>query len=567
MKERIKRIICIIVHFTLLISVPYKTLAQNYQTVRVLLTNINAEQRLHIGVYGSYSADGKMSFQRASEIVVSVENGAMMLYHEGMAYHAGKSLSFIRHQSAGVENGLRLQHGLQLYEGDLHLTLQDNSIRPVLHIAVEDYLKGVVPYEMNESFPFEALKAQAIAARTYALRNLDASMAYDVVDNTNDQVYRGHLSQNVNAARAIQDTQGICGVFGGSFAHCYYTASNGGQTQSPKNVWGGGDVSYLPIQDDPYDLANPESIVREAIIEKKNSEHFVGNQQLTEMLKLQLQPLLERKGYNPDIHSFYIDEVEAVNAVTPRFGGNSKVMTEMEFVLYVGAQQRSRGQADQEISLFATPEPTAALIAHMQEQWLPAKRLHETFSVRIPVFPDAESALQLSININQNEILQVENLQDSFKITMRRYGHGVGMSQRGAQQMAQAHGWTYQQILSFYYPGMELKQYDTVSALATEIPAHYLSTPGPIPTATPRPTLMPVSMEVKDGQYLVTVTGVATNSTLNLRNQPGMAGDVVMQLFYGQELLVMGKTEDGWLQVKTDAAEGYVMERFVHVKE
>ena len=78
---------------------------------------------------------------------------------------------------------------------------------------------------------------------------------------------------------------------------------------------------------------------------------------------------------------------------------------------------------------------------------------------------------------------------------------------------------------------------------------------------------MPVSMEVKDGQYLVTVTGVATNSTLNLRNQPGMAGDVVMQLFYGQELLVMGKTEDGWLQVKTDAAEGYVMERFVHVKE
>ena len=242
MKARLERIICIILLFSLLYSIPYKTLALNYQTVRVLLTNINAEQRLHIGVYGSYSADGKMSFQRASEIVVSVENGTMMLYHEGLAYHAGKSLSFIRHQSAGVENGLRLQRGLQLYEGDLHLTLQDNSIRPVLHIAVEDYLKGVVPYEMNESFPFEALKAQAIAARTYALRNLDASMAYDVVDNTNDQVYRGHLLQNGNAARAIQDTQGICGVFGGGFAHCYYTASTAGKP-NPLRTFGAGEIS------------------------------------------------------------------------------------------------------------------------------------------------------------------------------------------------------------------------------------------------------------------------------------------------------------------------------------
>ena len=149
-------------------------LSQDYQVIRVLLTNLNVDQQVHIGVYGGYSVDGILSFQRGSDIVVSAENNTLMLYHEGLAYNGGKELLFTRHGvPSDQENGLRLQHGLNLYEGNLSISLQEGKIQPILHIAVEDYLKGVVPYEMNEAFPAEALKAQAVAARTYALYRLD----------------------------------------------------------------------------------------------------------------------------------------------------------------------------------------------------------------------------------------------------------------------------------------------------------------------------------------------------------------------------------------------------------
>lgn len=66
----------------------------------------------------------------------------------------------------------------------------------------------------------------------------------------------------------------------------------------------------------------------------------------------------------------------------------------------------------------------------------------------------------LSINISQNELITVSDIGSAFMIESRRYGHGVGMSQRGAQQMAAQYGMTYEEILGFYYPGMGLLQYD-----------------------------------------------------------------------------------------------------------
>src|SRR5699024_7021753 len=128
-------------------------------------------------------------------------------------------------------------------------------IRPVLTIDVEDYLLGVVPYEMSDSFPIEALKAQAVAARTYVLRKIGSSGDYDVVDTTNDQVFRGMNPDYPNAIAAVEQTAGVCGYYNGRLAECYYSASNGGQTELVENVWsGGGDYGYIAMVDDPYDL-------------------------------------------------------------------------------------------------------------------------------------------------------------------------------------------------------------------------------------------------------------------------------------------------------------------------
>ena len=152
---------------------------------------------------------------------------------------------------------------------------------------------------------------------------------------------------------------------------------------------------------------------------------------------------------------------------------------------------------------------------------------------------------------------------DRYVIESRRYGHGVGMSQRGAQWMAGQYGWTYDQILRFYYPGLALKKTDTQVTLPPTVSAAFLTTPGPAATPTPRPTLMPASDQLKAGEWRVKVTQISANSSLNLRSAPSTASDVLRVLYYGQELLASPCDEEGWIKVRTDVTEGYVMEKFV----
>ena len=169
------------------------------QTVRVYLSRLNLIDRMDLTLVSAYSvktqAGAQLHFQAGSEVAVLLRDGALYLYYEGMSQLAGQSVTLLRDATEG-ESGFRLINYPALYAGDLQIDLVDGKVRPVLSVHVEDYLLGVVPYEMSDSFPLEALKAQAVAARTYALRSQDPSQPYDLVDTTNDQVYRGYLPGN-----------------------------------------------------------------------------------------------------------------------------------------------------------------------------------------------------------------------------------------------------------------------------------------------------------------------------------------------------------------------------------
>ena len=137
---------------------------------------------------------------------------------------------------------------------------------------------------MSDSFPLEALKAQAVAARTYAMGRkwVSATRDYDVVDTTQDQVYKGLDADYTNVIAAVEATRGVVGTYNGGFAMCYYTASNGGQTALATDIWGGeGDYGYLAMVDDPYDLENPSSLV--------NSVTFAGDLSDNAALKAMLE--------------------------------------------------------------------------------------------------------------------------------------------------------------------------------------------------------------------------------------------------------------------------------------
>ena len=231
-------------------------------SIRVLMTRLALTDTAELLLDGSYTC-GEMAFQQGSKVTLQLRDGGIRLYYEGMVRDMGKQVTFLRHQLPGqAVNGIRVGGAYPLYCGDLLFDIDKGLLRCVARLEIEEYLLGVLPYEMSSAFPLEALKAQAVAARTYALTHLNPDRAYDVEDNTNDQVYAGITADAPSIRSAVQSTEGICVYYKGSMVPCYYTASNGGLVESIENVWGtNGPYGYVHRKADPYDLANEESPV------------------------------------------------------------------------------------------------------------------------------------------------------------------------------------------------------------------------------------------------------------------------------------------------------------------
>jgi stage II sporulation protein D len=116
-------------------------------------------------------------------------------------------------------------------------------------VGLEDYLRGVVPNELSPNlFPdIEAHKAQAVAARTYALRNRGkfASRGYDICATAACQVYRGHSSEQPLSDEAVEATRGIVALYGGAPINAFYSSTCGGHTEDAENIFGGAGAPYL----------------------------------------------------------------------------------------------------------------------------------------------------------------------------------------------------------------------------------------------------------------------------------------------------------------------------------
>jgi len=157
-----------------------------------------------------------------------------------------------------------------LYRGffRIHLT---KTAAVVNHVSIERYLRGVVPLEMPSSWPVEALKAQAIAARSYALRRVRAATyLYDLYDDTRSQVYRGSRAETTAGNAAVTATAGVVLLSGTSLVNALYHSADGGWTENNENVFVSsngsivaGAVSYLRGSSDrapdgtSYDKASP----------------------------------------------------------------------------------------------------------------------------------------------------------------------------------------------------------------------------------------------------------------------------------------------------------------------
>ena len=571
--QKMKRIRILTVMLLCLCLLPFVgTHAEPAPAVRVCLQRLALTDRADLYFTAPYTLSFDktvMSLPAGSNIVLQIRDEQLYLFYRDATVAAGTAMSLTRNASGKEEmTGLRFEKNGNLYPGDLSVRISGGQLQCILTLSVEDYLLGVLPYEMSESFPMEALKAQAVCARTYALSHLTPDSSWDLVDTTNDQVFKGVDPSTVNCTKAVADTAGIVCTWKDQLAVCYFAASNGGQTAKISQAWpGASDIGCYQVKDDPYDLENPQSLTRQYTFRKDGTKLFSS---LTASLYESVRSDFLELGFMDGQESFRIDGINAVSLQAPRFGDGSRLMTELAVTFTASGKMLVPVEAplapvaeDEDFLLFATPDPSAESDAEPTptpriSDWIPAGK---EFTVVLPIFPDLIRSLNLSIYGADNELLNITEMEDSFVLTSGRYGHGVGLSQRGAEWMAGQYGMAYTEILDFYYPGTKLKKTAADRWDPPAVDPRLAETPGPAATPTPRPTLMPVShSDLPEGTWLASVENIDDDSSLNLRQEPSPIAPILMRLYKHQELVVLETCEDpSWVRVKTDSVEGFVM--------
>ena len=146
--------------------------------------------------------------------------------------------------------------GDKRYAGKIKVTLSESQIFAVNILEIEKYLFSVVASEMPHKWPLEALKAQAIASRTYALKNRISNNFYDIDSTHNDQVYNGLEAETRRTRKAVKRTRSMVILYKDKLINALFHSSSGGMTENSEDVWGN-NLSYL-ISVKDFDRNNPK---------------------------------------------------------------------------------------------------------------------------------------------------------------------------------------------------------------------------------------------------------------------------------------------------------------------
>ncbi len=394
------------------------TLVSADKMVTVKLRNyIGNTNELDIKIEGDYfSLDPTLQLQEGVNYTLSLKKGELYLKQEkGKKQKINGGLILVP-QEYDTNHVVFIND--RPYLGAMEFIVDEaNSIRPINQLPLEDYLKGVVPFEVFSSWGLETLKAQTLAARTYAVSKMDQLMD----DTVSYQVYGGY-EWDVNTTKAVEETKGEVITHNNKLVETFYSASNGGITENNANVWGGQPLNYFPIKDDPFDPTHPweyslhETQIEYEDIDFNNPNWWENSKEKETDITNTIKSWLNRNGYPGEI----------------------KILTIPKFQLK-GDQLASGRSVSGSISVTFMRRILEGLILFEQVQ------LDDVNLNRIR--PMIGGTIFKSYLIDS---LELEN--EVYTMKGRGYGHGVGMSQWGAHFMGEQ-GKDYKEIISFYYPG------------------------------------------------------------------------------------------------------------------
>ncbi len=293
----------------------------------------------------------------------------------------------------------------------------------------------MLPYEMSGTWPLEALKAQALCARTYAMASMGkhAKLGYDLCNTDNCQVYYGSARETDVVVQAVEETAGEVITYNGQLISTYYFSSSGGYTESAENAWGGKTAPYCQAVADTYEDQN--------II-----THYS-----TTLTKDDLTKLAESLGANiGTVTDFYVSEY-----TTPARNVYS--------VTFVGTKGT--------FSVTKTDNVRIKLNKYVRSPRFdiyPAIELFVNAGAVLDLSPSGTYVItgtgeikQMDVGVRDMVILSAAGAQqvptdgETYTIAGAGLGHNVGMSQYGAKCMAEA-GFCYGDIIHHYFTDVEI---------------------------------------------------------------------------------------------------------------
>lgn len=207
----------------------------------------------------------------------------------------GSELSGCGREGAAAGGASVIFSGIGIYRGELVARNVGGSLYAINDVDLEHYLKGVVPNESWPSWPKEALRAQAVAARSYAIATQVNGDGYDLYDDTRSQTYSGKSTEFRSTTKAVKATAGKVVKSGGDVVATYFFTSSGGRTENSEFGFSGGSPRpYLKSVKDPEDDVSPfhrwSQSLTQAEIEAKLSGLFSGTLRDVEILKTGRSP-------------------------------------------------------------------------------------------------------------------------------------------------------------------------------------------------------------------------------------------------------------------------------------
>ena len=326
------------------------------------------------------------------------------------------------------------------YAGAFEYRRNSGSDLTVINVLpLSAYTKGVLPYEMNPKWNAEALKAQALCVASYAYSSLNkhGSLGFDVCNTTDCQVYRGRNTATTNSDDAAEAVKGLALYCDNKIINAVYHSSNGGYTESAKNVWGT-DWPYLQAVPDHFeDLSAANNGIW--------SFEYSG---------ADITWILQNKGYSigPVVDANVDQYTPAGNVYRVTFTDSSGKTLSFE-------KESARNILNSSTLKKYTYSPrftiSGGIRFHVNDASTTVSAA-DGYAIGVGGSVTRLSSRSDLYLLSSGGKSALKSNTDSFIVSGKGWGHNVGMSQYGAKGMAEQ-GYTYDQIVKYYYTGITIQ--------------------------------------------------------------------------------------------------------------